>query len=71
MNRKKYMKPCSKVSLLGMEPLLAGSFGNTNDKKPVNDTPDNQFSKNHKPGSLWDETWDSDDDDDDNTAVEL
>ena len=45
-----------------MESLLASM--SWKDKKPGSDSQDNQFSKNHKPGtSLWDETWDDDEDD--------
>lgn len=62
MKKKIYTRPCIKVATVDMESLLASM--SSNDKLPGKDSDNNQFSKNHKPGtSLWDETWDNDDDD--------
>lgn len=63
MKKNIYTKPCTKVTSVDMESLLASM--SSSDKLPGKDPnpSENQFSKNHKPGSsLWDETWDDDDD---------
>lgn len=61
MDKRSYIKPSSTVNNICMESLLAGSFP-TSDSLPTKDDESNQFSKNHKPGSLWDSSCDDDND---------
>lgn len=62
---KNYIKPEIKATVVETEAVMAAM--SLDSKEPTPSDPWNSgASKNHKPGSLWDETWDSDDDDDDN-----
>lgn len=70
----KYIKPETKIVEVKIETLLNdASFGgngngiiNGGGTKGQQDAWDNSASKNHRPGNLWDSTWEDEDDDDNN-----
>ena len=50
--KKNYIVPATMVQSVDMDNLMAASFGDdVNNKTPVNDKADNQFSKKHY--SVW------------------
>lgn len=61
---KEYIKPQVTIVNVALESMIAASptfsTGNIGSANPE----DMGASKNHKPSSLWDETWESEDDDD-------
>ena len=50
--KKNYIVPATMVQSVDMDNLMSASFGDdVNNKTPVNDKADNQFSKKHY--SVW------------------